>query len=109
MQFFSLLTVIVSLICAGFNAETEGGSKGLSFAAIWSALVVIAYAIIGSISVYSSNGADLFTIGNLIGMGAMLAQLYFVLMWVYFILGQRAGENGYGRIAVLACYCNLWI
>jgi heme A synthase len=86
--------VIVSLVCAGFNAETTGGSKGLSFAAVWSALLVIAYAIIGSVTVYSANGTDYFTIGNLIGMGAMLAQLFFVLMWVYYILGQGAAEQG---------------
>ena len=100
MQFFSVMDVIVSLVCAGFNAETEGGSKGLSFAAVWSALIVIAYAIIGSITVYSSNGTDYFTLGNLIGMGAMLSQLFFVLMWVYYFLGQRAGQNGYGKIFV---------
>lgn len=95
-QFFSLMDVIVSLVCAGFNAETTGGSKGLSFAAIWSSFIVIAYAIIGSIAVYSANGANLFTVGNLIGMGAMLSQLFFVLMWVFFYLGQKSAEEGLG-------------
>lgn len=87
--------MIVSLVTVGYNGKTTGGSKGLAFVAFWSGLLVVAYAIVGSVGVYSAKGVDLFTIGTMIGMGVMLAQLFFVLMWVYYIHGQEAAQNGY--------------
>ncbi len=93
IQFFSFLCVIVSLINAGYNGEVTGGSRGLAFAAVWSALLVVAYAILGSITVYAPNGTDGFTIGNVIGMGAMLAQLYFVLMFAFYVDAQNKQQS----------------
>lgn len=72
------------------------GSGGAAFAAIWSALLVIFYAIIGSRAVFSGSATPLMT-GFLLGFGAMLCQLFFVLMIYFFVLGSSAAKSNFGE------------
>ena len=44
------------------------------------------------------NQASKVQVGFLIGSGAMLSELMFVLMCVFFVLGTEADKNGYGKL-----------
>ena len=43
------------------------------------------------------NQASKVQVGFLIGSGAMLSELMFVLMCVFFVLATEAKDNGYGN------------
>lgn len=56
--------------------------------------MAIFFAIVGSQVVYSKQTAPLM-IGFVLGLSAMMAQLFFVLTCWFLALGVQAGENGY--------------
>lgn len=97
LQIFSVIQIIVSIAVAAKNSKSIGGYKSATFAAIWAMFLVIIFAILGGHIVFVGN-ANPVQVGFLIGVAAMLAQLFFVLMCIYFTLGSEATHNGYGEI-----------
>lgn len=81
--------MIVSIAVAASNSQTTGGYKSASFAAIWSMFLVIAFTALGGKIVFGGKSSELL-VGFLIGVAAMLAQLCFVLMVIFFIFGSDA-------------------
>ena len=73
-----------------------GGYKSASFAAIWTMFLVIIF-VYQSAQLVFRNQASKVQVGFLIGSGAMLSELMFVLMCVFFVLGTEANTNGYGN------------
>lgn len=88
----------MSFINGGYNSQEINGKKGLAFTVVWGGLLVLAYAILGCVCVYSANGVDGFTVGVLIGMGAMLVQLYFILMFQFYMQAamNKSGDGTEG-------------
>eukprot|EP00599_Poterioochromonas_sp_BG-1_P007322 CAMPEP_0173150652 /NCGR_PEP_ID=MMETSP1105-20130129/11094_1 /TAXON_ID=2985 /ORGANISM="Ochromonas sp., Strain BG-1" /LENGTH=197 /DNA_ID=CAMNT_0014065841 /DNA_START=57 /DNA_END=650 /DNA_ORIENTATION=- len=89
---FAVVQVIVSCAVAASNSETEGGYKSASFAAIWSMLLVIVFTALGGKIVLGGRSSELL-VGFLIGVAAMLSQLCFVLMVIFFIFGTNAKSS----------------
>lgn len=81
--------MIVSCAVAASNSKTAGGYKSASFAAIWSMFLVIAFTALGAKIVFGGRSSELL-IGFLIGVAAMLSQLCFVLMVIFFVFGVNA-------------------
>lgn len=87
-----MVQVIVSIIVASYNEKTtQGGMKSCGFAAIWSMFLVIIFTYLGGKLVLSANKSSELMIGFMIGIAAMLTELFFVLMVIFFTLGQEAG------------------
>jgi len=92
---FAVVQVIVSIAVAAANSSTEsGGYKSASFAAIWSMFLVIMFTGLGAKIVFGGRSSALL-VGFLLGAAAMLTELFFVLMVMFFVLGQNANTNGY--------------
>ncbi len=82
--------MIVSIAVAAANANANtGGHKSASFAAIWSMFLVIGFTAVGGQVVFGGRSSELL-VGFLIGVAAMLTELFFVLMVFFFTLGEQA-------------------
>jgi hypothetical protein len=81
------------------NSNTVGGYKSASFAAIWSMLLVIAFTSVGGRMVVGGKSSPLL-VGFLIGVAIMLAELFFVLMIIFFIFGTNAVTQGIGELSI---------
>mmetsp|Transcript_29907 Transcript_29907/g.41088 ORF Transcript_29907/g.41088 Transcript_29907/m.41088 type:complete len:197 (+) Transcript_29907:64-654(+) len=91
---FAVVQVIVSIAVAAANAKTSlGGLKSAGFAAIWSMFLVIIFTVLGGKMVLTSNKSSELMVGFMIGIAAMLTELFFVLMVMFFILGQEASSE----------------
>lgn len=91
---FAIVQVIVSIAVAAANTNARGGYKSVSFAAIWSMFLVIIFTAVGAQIVFGGRSSELL-VGFMIGTSAMLCELFFVLMVIFFILGQNAKDKGY--------------
>mmetsp|Transcript_2586 Transcript_2586/g.2736 ORF Transcript_2586/g.2736 Transcript_2586/m.2736 type:complete len:218 (-) Transcript_2586:190-843(-) len=91
---FSGVDCIVSISVAGMNNETHGGSSGLVFAALWSLFLVIIFDIAGSQLIFYGNCSALM-VGFVIGVAAMLAELFLVLMCVFFSFGTSSKHKDF--------------
>lgn len=58
--------------------------------------LVIAFTGLGGKVVFGGKSSELL-VGFLIGVAAMLTELFFVLMVTFFVLGQNATVNSYGK------------
>eukprot|EP01041_Mallomonas_annulata_P012748 gene12748-26848_t len=90
---FSGIDFFVSVGVSTVNDQKIGGSNGLSFAAMWSCLLVACFVTAGCQLIYQGNNSPLM-VGFLIGCSAMLAELFFVLMCVFFSYATYAKSNG---------------
>ena len=95
-QIFAVFQVIVSIAVAAQNDPTkkQGGLASASFAAIWSMLMVVAFTIHGAQIVFGGQSTEI-GVGYMIGVSAMMCQLFFVLMCAFFVLATDAQKNGY--------------
>lgn len=91
---FSIVQVIVSIATCVQNSKAMGGYKSASFAAIWTMFLVLIF-LYQSGQLVFRNQASKVQVGFLIGSGAMLSELMFVLMCVFFVLGTEASTNNY--------------
>lgn len=113
-QIFAVVQVIVSIAVAVANSNaTDGGYKSASFAAIWSMFLVIIFTAVGGNVVLGGRSSELL-VGFLIGVAAMLTELFFVLMVTFFVLGQDATVNNFSKnihalFPCLSCYLCLFI
>lgn len=62
--------------------------------------LVIGFTIIGGQIVFGGKSSELM-VGFMIGVAFMLAELFFVLMVAFFILGAEATHNGYSKLIAL--------
>lgn len=92
----------------------EGGYPSATFAAIWSMFLCILFMIHGAQIVFGSVSSEL-GVGFMIGVAAMMTQLFFVLMCVFFVLATEAKTAGYGKeemffllVAVFRGFCIVW-
>jgi hypothetical protein len=92
---FAIVQVIVSIAVAALNGKSAGGYKSAGFAAIWSMFLVIGFTIVGGQIVLGSGKSTELLVGFMIGVAFMLAELFFVLMVAFFILGAEASHNQY--------------
>ena len=81
---------------AAKNNVSVGGYQGAGFAAMWSCFLACLLAVQGAKAAFSKTGVSPLFVGFLIGLSAMLAQLFFVLMCLFFALGAEANKNGWG-------------
>lgn len=89
-----MVQVIVSIaVAAANNVTSSGGLRSAGFAAIWSMLLVLVFTYLGGRIVLTANKSSELSIGFMIGIAAMLTELFFVLMIVFFILGEEAASN----------------
>jgi preprotein translocase subunit SecG len=93
---FAILQIIVSIAAAAKNSTTEGGYKSAAFAAIWSMFLVIIFTGLGAQIVFRAQATAL-QVGFLIGVSAMLCQLFFVLMVIFLILSTEATNSHIGK------------
>jgi len=91
---FALVQIIVSIAVAASNDVYPNGYKSAAFAAIWSMFLVVIFAGLGAQIVFGGRAQEL-QVGFLIGVAAMLTELFFVLMVLFFILGNNAQTAGY--------------
>jgi len=89
---FAVVQVIVSIAVAAANDTYDFGYKSAAFAAIWSMFLVVGFTGLGATIVFGGKATELL-VGFLIGVAAMLAELFFVLMVMFFILGTNAANN----------------
>lgn len=73
-----------------------GGSKGAGFAAMWSCVILL-FVSFACTYIIVRGKASSFFVGMVIGASAMLTQLFFVLMFVFFVFGESAGHD-YGTL-----------
>eukprot|EP00602_Paraphysomonas_sp_CaronLab_P010442 CAMPEP_0185024468 /NCGR_PEP_ID=MMETSP1103-20130426/7559_1 /TAXON_ID=36769 /ORGANISM="Paraphysomonas bandaiensis, Strain Caron Lab Isolate" /LENGTH=221 /DNA_ID=CAMNT_0027557447 /DNA_START=83 /DNA_END=748 /DNA_ORIENTATION=- len=92
--FFSVVYVLVAILAADDNEKSEDGVKALGFSALWSSALLI-IVMCGSAKVVFYGNASPHTVGMLIGSSAMLAQLFFVLMIVFFVFSEHASTHGH--------------
>mmetsp|Transcript_35537 Transcript_35537/g.33708 ORF Transcript_35537/g.33708 Transcript_35537/m.33708 type:complete len:183 (+) Transcript_35537:100-648(+) len=93
VAFFGLIQCIVSIIVAVYQ-KGEGGYPSATFAAIWSMFLCILFTIHGAQIVFGGVSSEL-GVGFMIGVAAMMTQLFFVLMCVFFVLATEAQTAGY--------------
>jgi hypothetical protein len=94
VQAFAVIQVIVSIVVANANSNTtQGGLKSCAFAAIWSMFLVIIFTYLGGRMVLSANKSSELFVGFMIGIAGMLTELFFILMVIFFILGEEAGTK----------------
>jgi hypothetical protein len=87
--------IIVSIIVAAYEGSTDRGKRGyksLGFAAIWSMFLVIAFTYLGYQIAFTSKSTELL-VGFMIGVAAMLTELFFVLMCIFFIIGSEGSSS----------------
>ena len=94
-QFFGLIQCIVSIVVAA-KQNSIGGYPSATFAAIWSMFLCILFTIHGAQIVFGGISSEL-GVGFMIGVAAMMTQLFFVLMCVFFVLSTEAKTAGYGE------------
>jgi uncharacterized membrane protein len=90
---FAVVQVIVSIAVAAANDLSKTGYRSAAFAAIWSMFLVVSFVTLGGTIVFGGKASELL-IGFQIGVAAMLTELFFVLMVIFFILGEKAKLNG---------------
>ena len=73
-----------------------GGYKSATFAAIWAMFLVIIQTVLGAQIVFYGRATAL-QVGFLIGVSAMLCQLFFVLMVIFLVLSTEATTSNYGE------------
>ena len=66
-----------------------------SFAAMWSMFLVLMFTVHGYQIVFGAQSTEI-GVGYMIGVAAMMTQLFFVLMCVFFVLSTDAKNAGYG-------------
>ena len=86
---------LIAIICAAFNHQTRNGYKSAAFAALWNMFMIAGFCR-ASYSIVFHNKSNELMVGLMIGMAYMLAQLFFVLMIVFFIFGTEAEINNAG-------------
>ena len=89
---FSSIQCLVAIICAAFNSQTPNGYKSASFAAIWNMFIIMGFCRVSYSVVFHSKSSEIL-VGAMMGISIMLAQLFFVLMVVFFIFGSEADVN----------------
>ena len=89
---FSSIQCLVAIICAAFNSQTTNGYKSASFAALWDMFLLMGF-VRAAYSIVFQNKSSELVVGCMMGMAYMLAQLFFVLMVVFFIFGMEAEVN----------------
>ena len=89
---FSAVLSLVAIICAAFNSQTANGYKSASFAALWNMFIIWGFCRASYSIVFHTKSSELM-VGAMMGMSIMLAQLFFVLMVVFFIFGGEADVN----------------
>lgn len=94
------MQVIVSIAVAAANDQYAFGYKSAGFAAIWSMFLVIGFTGLGASIVFGGKASELL-VGFLIGVAAMLAELFFVLMVIFFVIGTNAANSGQSMLSVL--------
>ena len=85
----------MSIVVAA-KQNTIGGYPSATFAAIWSMFLCILFTIHGAQIVFGAASTEL-GVGFMIGVAAMMTQLFFVLMCVFFVLATEAKAAGYGK------------
>ena len=70
-------------------------NDSINFAAIWAMFLAIIFLYVGGQVVFKGQNSPL-QVGFLIGVAAMLCQLFFLLMCVFFVFGAEARKKGYG-------------
>lgn len=70
--------------------------------------LVIGFTIIGGQIVFGGKSSELL-VGFMIGVAFMLAELFFVLMVAFFILGAEATHNGYSKSIAGSFYHYLFL
>jgi hypothetical protein len=103
LQIFAVVQVIVSIAVAAANNNADGGYTSASFAALWSMFLTVGFTFASSRIVFNQKSTELL-VGFMIGMAFMLAELFFVLMCVFFILGSEADTNNYSESTVFFFY-----
>ena len=96
---FSAIQCLVAIITAAFNSQSEKGYKSASFAAIWDMFLLMGF-VRAAFSIVFQNKSSELVVGCMMGMAYMLAQLFFVLMVVFFIFGGEADINNPGKANV---------
>jgi len=86
---FAVVQVIVSIAVANANQKYTGGYKSAVFAALWSMFLVIGSTAVAGQIVFTGKSTELM-VGFMIGFSAMLTELFFVLMVLFFILTSEA-------------------
>ena len=89
--------VIVSLAVTSQNNNSTGGLIAAGFAAMWSCFLACILSYLSIKAVFSSLGVSPFYVGFIIGLSVMLAQLFLMLMFIFFFLGSEAQNNGWGK------------
>jgi hypothetical protein len=90
-----LIYILISIINGDDNHKSKHGTKALGFTALWSAGMVLLVMIASGVVVfYGKTSAHI--IGLLIGVCAMLTQLLFVIMIVFFVYSEHANTSGHG-------------
>lgn len=89
---FTIVYFIVAIISADDNHKANSGSEGAGFSAIWSCFLLFICVLGITFLVVRGRASPIF-VGITIGFTALLAQLFFVLMVVFFVLGQSAGTD----------------
>lgn len=95
-QVFAVVQVIVSIAVAAANDTYDFGYKSAAFAAIWSMFLVVGFTGLGATIVFGGKATELL-VGFLIGVAAMLAELFFVLMVMFFIIGTNAANSNQSK------------
>lgn len=89
------------------NSKSVGGYKSATFAAIWAMLLVILFAYQGALVVFYGR-ASAVVVGCVIGASAMMCQLFFVLMVVFFVLGKEATDMNFGEKEISEFHMNVF-
>ena len=87
-----LADVIMSIYVAAANDNEDGGHKSSGFVAVWSMFLVVAFGVFGTRVIMSQKSTNLF-VGFLLGMGGMLAQLFFALSVYFFLMAKNDKEH----------------
>ena len=90
----------MSLAVTSQNNNSTGGFIGAGFASMWSCFIACILSYISIKAVFSSQGISPIYVGFIIGLSIMLAQLYLMLMFIFFFLGSEAQINGWGKIGL---------
>lgn len=97
------MQVIVSIVVAAANTGADG-YKSATFAAIWSMFLVIFFTALGAKIVFGGKSSALM-VGFMMGVAAMLTELFFVLMVIFFVLGQNADTNNFSKYSLhIGCH-----
>lgn len=110
-----VVQVIVSCATAAANSTTAAGYKSASFAALWAMFLALTFQALSYSIVFKQQSSALF-VGFMIGSGFMTAELFFMLMCIFFILGTEAqtlnppvvdSDKAYGSFALFNTFLYL--